>query len=554
MDGQFTAEKADRKGHWDRFQSAELLTDFLNSGMSQRAYADFHDVPRSTLQHWQKRYENPGRTGVDPEVHQFLESPAGVTFAHELLTNLLLEFGVNANCGVQRIQRFLAATRLNKYVVSSFGSLLSLLKEMEQKIVSFGEHERQRLGSQMVALKKITVCEDETFHPEPCLVAIEPVSGFILLEEYHKRRDEETWNQALQGALEGLNVEVVQSVSDRAQALINHAKSLEAHHSPDLFHVQQEISKATSLALQSHVNRAEKVVVDAEQVVAQAIVVRDGCEEQCPESVQTFAQEVEQALQDLAEAKAELEVRRERQQQAREACRGVGDDYHPYDLHSGEPCDTENIQQRLTRRFDKLEEIAQHAELSPSAHKQLAKARRVLPAMVATIAMFWKWFYDYLEDLPLSPEQSQSFRDHLVAEAYLSLAAPKAKFAERRKEILDVAKQRGQWARDGPLKSLSTEEFENLKTLAIQIAQLYQRSTSCVEGRNGHLSLWHHSQHQLRPSRLRALTSLGNYYQRRPDGTTAAERFFGAPCGDLVQWLVLRMRMPGRPRVRKQAA
>jgi hypothetical protein len=27
----------------------------------------------------------------------------------------------------------------------------------------------------------VTVCEDETFHPAICLVALEPVSGFILL-------------------------------------------------------------------------------------------------------------------------------------------------------------------------------------------------------------------------------------------------------------------------------------------------------------------------------------------------------------------------------------
>lgn len=32
--------------------------------------------------------------------------------------------------------------------------------------------------------KMIMLCEDETFHPEICLVAIEPVSNFILVERY----------------------------------------------------------------------------------------------------------------------------------------------------------------------------------------------------------------------------------------------------------------------------------------------------------------------------------------------------------------------------------
>ena len=31
--------------------------------------------------------------------------------------------------------------------------------------------------------KEITVCQGETLHPETCLVAIEPVSNFILLEK-----------------------------------------------------------------------------------------------------------------------------------------------------------------------------------------------------------------------------------------------------------------------------------------------------------------------------------------------------------------------------------
>ena len=36
--------------------------------------------------------------------------------------------------------------------------------------------------------RSISLCEDETFHPQTCLVAIEPVSGFILVERYSERR------------------------------------------------------------------------------------------------------------------------------------------------------------------------------------------------------------------------------------------------------------------------------------------------------------------------------------------------------------------------------
>jgi len=45
--------------------------------------------------------------------------------------------------------------------------------QMEAVINQFGELEGKKLALKM-AKKKITLCEDETFHPEICLVAMEP--------------------------------------------------------------------------------------------------------------------------------------------------------------------------------------------------------------------------------------------------------------------------------------------------------------------------------------------------------------------------------------------
>ena len=109
-------------------------------------------------------------------------------------------------------------------------------------------------------------------------------------------------------------------------------------------------------------------------------------------------------------------------------------------------------------------------------------------------------------------------------------------------------------ARDGPLSQLPLAERAELERLAVEWANLFQRSSSCVEGRNGQLSLCHHSLHRLRPKRLAALTVLANYFHRRRDGTTAAERFFGAPPSDLFEWLVSHVSSPPRPAARRQAA
>ena len=85
-------------------------------------------------------------------------------------------------------------------------------------------------------------------------------------------------------------------------------------------------------------------------------------------------------------------------------------------------------------------------------------------------------------------------------------------------------------------------------------ADLFQRSSSCVEGRNGQLSLKHHALHRFTSRKLQALTVLHNYLVRRLDGTTAAERFYGTATRDLFAWLLDRLPIPARPHARRRAA
>jgi hypothetical protein len=80
----------------------------------------------------------------------------------------------------------------------------------------------------------------------------------------------------------------------------------------------------------------------------------------------------------------------------------------------------------------------------------------------------------------------------------------------------------------GALAALSPVEQTHLKAEAAKLAEVFQRSSSNVEGRNGYLSLSNHQLRGLDHPRKRAwLTAVHNFLLTRPDGTTAAERFFG---------------------------
>jgi hypothetical protein len=69
---------------------------------------------------------------------------------------------------------------------------------------------------------------------------------------------------------------------------------------------------------------------------------------------------------------------------------------------------------------------------------------------------------------------------------------------------------------DGLWGTFSPEMQADLEQKGQICADLFQRSSSCVEGRNGQLSLKHHALHRFTLLKLQALTVLHNYLARRP--------------------------------------
>lgn len=200
--------------------------------------------------------------------------------------------------------------------------------------------------------------------------------------------------------------------------------------------------------------------------------------------------------------------------------------------------------------FDTLDQIASEAHLKPSSFARLAKAKRVLPAMIETLVFFWKLIASRAAALNYSPEIVQVWQSHLVAGYYLASVAERCSDSKERKRLRDLSctvleKVK---ARDGPLSALTEEDVSHLEQQARLASELFQRSSSCVEGRNGQLSLRQHGLRELSPRKLRVLGVLHNFVIKRSDGRTAANRFFGQEHRDLFGWLVQKMPLPPRPR------
>jgi hypothetical protein len=213
---------------------------------SQRQVGERLGISRSTLRHWQRRQ---ARLEAEPAVVAFFESPAGLMFLHRLIVAAQVVIPLLGSGGIRPVSRLLELSGLDRFVATSYGVQQRVGAAIETETVGFGQHERACLAEAMPA-RTITACQDETFHPEPCLVALEPVSNFILLERYAPNRTAAAWDAAMAQALADLPVEIIQSTSDQGQALRHHVeKTLGGHHSPDVFHVQQDLVKGTAGAL-----------------------------------------------------------------------------------------------------------------------------------------------------------------------------------------------------------------------------------------------------------------------------------------------------------------
>jgi hypothetical protein len=266
-----------------------------------------------------------------------------------------------------------------------------------------------------------------------------------------------------------------------------------------------------------------------------------------PQSEEEVLALIEAVRQEQAISR-QLEQAKQRQEKAVQHVRGVGDDYHPFDRVTGRPVAAEEVGQRLTTHVDKLAEVVAEAGLGEKAKQAVNKSRTWLGALVGCVAWFWCLAKARVEELGLSEAQEQIVYEKLLPGHYWGMAAGRARTAEERKRLKEMAEglKAEAWQEGGALFSLPEEERTELEEVARQTAGLFQRSSSCVEGRNGRLSLQHHGQSRVSERRLKALTVIHNYLVKRADGTTAAERFFGQKHKDVFSWLLERL--PDLPR------
>jgi hypothetical protein len=540
-----------------RLERVEQLTTAkagLHAGHSQRQVAAQLGVARSTLQDWCL----PAAVGGEAPaaLRAFVQTPDGVRWLQQQVVVAQFVITLLAGAGVRVVCQFLELSGLSAFVGASYGTQQQINAALESAVVAFAEEQRRALAEGMPP-RQVTVCEDETFHPEVCLVGLEPVSNFILLEQYAKDRTAATWTQALTAALEGLAVEVIQGTGDEGKGLVSHVQSaFGAHHSPDLFHVQHEVVKATSLPLARQVKQAEATVAQARGQWQAAREAQAAFERQPQPSrgrPPAFEARIQATLVALEQAEHDQQQALRQQTDARECVRELSALYHPYDLQTGRAQPVERVAQRIGDAWARVHQLTKAADLPSRARERIEKAKRVTTQLLATITFFFATLYAKVEALNLPPALETALCEQLIPAIYLDRVADRCTHAEQRRALRALSAQLLEPLRqpEQAFQALATDERQRLEQVAAECADLFQRSSSCVEGRNGQLSLHHHGHHRLSDRKLAALTAVHNFFIRRPDGTTAAERFFGRPPAPLFAQLLERLPLPPSPARRR---
>ncbi len=256
-----------------------------------------------------------------------------------------------------------------------------------------------------------------------------------------------------------------------------------------------------------------------------------------------------QAELDAQVASQELERISAQREQVAQSIRRIGQAYHFVDLERGVRRNSSLIAADIQAHMDQVRVIAQHEGLSQSCLDRIDEAERVLPKMQATIAFVSTYVGQQVRQLDLTPPVSHAMHARLIPSYYLDRVAhtrtvrdgkPLRELAERLRAPL--------FEPSGVLSHLPPECQDQLHEKAKILADVFQRSSSNVEGRNGYLSL---RNHQLRgldlPRKRECLTAIHNFFLTRPDGTTAAERFFGQKPRSMFAAILESVELPPAP-------
>jgi hypothetical protein len=225
----------------------------------------------------------------------------------------------------------------------------------------------------------------------------------------------------------------------------------------------------------------------------------------------------------------------------RETLQEIGDTIHPFSIEDSKAQTSAEVEKGLAEKAQKLEEIAWFHDIE-EGQEGVNKYHNQIKDLSSGVDVWWMWAVESLTTDALEKAKVNWLLYVLLPVCYWHRQIEKTqnpgsckKYKKAWQESLAVLQIHKQTT------MMTSEELNHWLGWAQWMANLFHRSSSAVEGRNGWLAQMYHNGRGLTVKRLQALTVIHNFGIKRADGTTAAERFFKTQFPDLFQWLVEQM-------------
>lgn len=506
------------------------LADYVknSSTKSCRKLAAAFNTSKSSIHRRQKKIN--ARSGIAGAA--FFETEEGQSWILQLVVATVLVFGIIAGIGADRLALFLSLIMVDAFVGVSPSSISRYESHLDDLIIKYKAKYDAEISSKAVDLE-ITPGVDETFFDKMMLlVGMDLQSGFLFIEKPAAKRDHDTWKINTMPWISRFKI-VRCFVTDKAKALLKLAETAGVNRIPDLFHIMSDVSKTMKYSFHRAQKGIDKSIKSTETLIAKGVDIAKN--QQILSKLQTKFKQV--SLKQLSYQKN---------------LRKLSTSLHPFEILSSKRQSSVDVEKRMNASLEKIKEIKEDLKISDT-RKRLVRAQRQIPDAAKQIDLWWRCVTTSLDSADISAERKDWLLYCLLPLVYWRTQLKKARSKRIKRfyssSIGNALKhfESHQMTSSAEIGGPDSEWFK----WAQKMTDIFIRTTSAVEGRNGWLSQMHFNGRGLSEKRLTSQTAIHNYYLKRSDGTTACERLSGIKPDDLFEYLLSHARPLSEPRRRK---
>lgn len=453
----------------------------------------------------------------------FWETQEGYQWLRILVFSVIFLFGIKGGIGAETISMFFGLLRLDTHIGVSATTIKKLRHNMMDFLIEYGKE--QEINHLCEKSLNIAAGFDETFFKKMILIFMDLPSGYIFLEEESQDRTYDTWKEMIQHIAEKFSINFKYTVSDRAPALIKLAvKGLECLSIPDLFHAINEIVNLFGLRLnRKKADLKNKLTI----AIAELALLKELSKDIRPKENIICQLENEYSLTESGISTY--------QRILRELSKIV----HPFDINSSDKQTSATTLNLLINIVEQIKVLQKELNINDDK-KRISKFNNQIKGIASLIDAWWLWCEESLNNDKIDNELKNWLLMYLLPSVYWQNQVKRTKNSDLKESYRKAFKDAQLKLEQHPLTPLFITQKEWL-SWARWMASNFQRTTSAVEGRNGCLSQMHHNGRGISVKRLKTLTIIHNYYLKRLDGTTAAERLFKRKFVDPFDWIINKM-------------